>query len=298
MDPSSASSDATNISNLPVGSSRLTPFTNRMSHWPWWALILALLGVFFAWLMLNDATYQTILATLSRGITITIRVTVISYALALIVGLTVALARLSHNFILYQMSTLYVEVVRGLPTLVLLLYVAFSGTRIFTGLLNSIGSQMIQVNILPQLGEMLTAIQNRDISEEARVIVALTIAYSAFLSEIFRAGIESIDRGQMEAARALGMTYWQAMGYVILRQAIRQVLPPLGNDFVAMLKDSSLVSVIGVQDITQRGNLFATTTFKYIETYNVMAYLYLAMTLLLSMGVKWIERLMARERRA
>jgi polar amino acid transport system permease protein len=100
----------------------------------------------------------------------------------------------------------------------------------------------------------------------------------------------------MEAARALGMTYWQAMRYVILRQAIRLVLPPLGNDFIAMLKDSSLVSVLGVLDITRRGTLDQARTFKTLETYSVVAYLYLVMTLLLSMVVKWLERTMSRER--
>jgi polar amino acid transport system permease protein len=101
----------------------------------------------------------------------------------------------------------------------------------------------------------------------------------------------------MEAARALGMTYWQAMLNIILRQAIRQVLPPLGNDFVSMLKDSSLVSVLGVPDLTLLGKVDQARTFKTLETYNVVAFLYLVMTLLLSMVVKWIERSMSRERR-
>jgi polar amino acid transport system permease protein len=135
------------------------------------------------------------------------------------------------------------------------------------------------------------------VENELRGIVALTIAYSAFLAEIFRAGIESIEPGQMEAARALGMTYWQAMRHVILRQAVRRVLPPLGNDFIAMLKDSSLVSVLGVLDITRRGTLDQARTFQTLQTYNVVAFMYLAMTLLLSMVVKGLERSMARERR-
>jgi polar amino acid transport system permease protein len=123
--------------------------------------------------------------------------------------------------------------------------------------------------------------------------MALTIGYSAFLSEIFRAGIESIEKGQMEAARSLGMTYWQAMRHVILPQAVQRVLPPLGNDFVAMLKDSSLVSVLGVRDITMLGKVYSTSTFRFFETYNIVAFLYLSMTILLSLGVRYIERRMS-----
>src|SRR5690606_39205729 len=96
-----------------------------------------------------------------------------------------------------------------------------------------------------------------------RAIMALTIGYSAFLSEVFRAGIESIDIGQREAALTLGMTRWQVMRYIVLPQAIRNVMPPLGNDFVAMLKDSSLVSVVGVRDITRLGDAYAAGSFRY-----------------------------------
>ena len=126
----------------------------------------------------------------------------------------------------------------------------------------------------------------------ARAIFALTIGYSAFISEIFRAGIQSIGRGQMEAARSLGMSSGQAMRHVILPQAIRTVLPPLGNDFIAMLKDSSLVSVLGVQDITQLGKVYSASTFRFFETYNVVAYLYLVMTVGLALVVRVIEKRM------
>src|ERR1041385_894903 len=174
--PASGTSDTANDRNPPIGNSRLLPFTNRWSRWPWWALLLAFLGVLFGWLMLNDSTYQTILTTLIAGIIITVRVTIIAYLLALILGLIIALMRISQNFIAYQASTLYVEVVRGLPTLVLLLYIAFSGTPIVTNLVNSIGAAMVQLNILPQFAEPLATLRNRDVSEEVRVIVALTIA--------------------------------------------------------------------------------------------------------------------------
>ncbi len=135
----------------------------------------------------------------------------------------------------------------------------------------------------------------RDLDFTARAIIALTIGYSAFIAEIFRAGIQSIGRGQMEAARSLGMTYPQAMRTVILPQAVRNVLPPLGNDLIAMLKDSSLVSVLGVQDITQLGKVYAASTFRFFETYNVVAFLYLVMTIGLALLLRWVERLLQTE---
>jgi polar amino acid transport system permease protein len=144
--------------------------------------------------------------------------------------------------------------------------------------------------ILPGLGESMAGMTVRQMDFTVRVILALNIGHSAFLAEFFRGGIQSIERGQMEAARSLGMTYWQAMRHVILAQAIRRVLPPLSNDFIAMLKDSSLVSVMGVADVTYQGKVFSASTFQFFETYNVVGFLYLVMTIGLALVVKGIEK--------
>jgi len=128
------------------------------------------------------------------------------------------------------------------------------------------------------------------ISMSFRAIVALSITYGAFSAEIYRAGIQSVPAGQMEAARSQGMSYGQAMRHVILPQAIRNVLPAIGNDFIAMLKDSSLVSVLAVRDVTHLAKLFAGGSFKFTEAYTTLAVLYLSMTILLSLLVKFIER--------
>jgi polar amino acid transport system permease protein len=181
-----------------------------------------------------------------------------------------------------------VEIVRGVPMLVLLLYIAFVVAPALILGLNWLGEQLTEFG-LGLLGEGLTSLRVRDLDYAARAIIALVIAYSAFLSEIFRAGIESIERGQIEAAHSLGMSRWLALRLVILPQAVRRVLPPLGNDFIAMLKDSSLVSVLGVPDITRLGDTFATSTFRYFETYNVVAFLYLSMTIVLTLLVRWLE---------
>jgi ABC-type amino acid transport system permease subunit len=128
-----------------------------------------------------------------------------------------------------------------------------------------------------------------------RAIVGMAFAYGAFEAEVFRAGILSIGRGQMEAARGLGMNYYQAMRHIILPQAIRRVLPPFGNDFISIVKDSSLVSVLAVRELTHLGKLNRARTFRTFETWNSVAFLYLILTLSLSIVVKFIERRMAIE---
>ena len=129
------------------------------------------------------------------------------------------------------------------------------------------------------------------------MVLALGFAYGSFEAENFRAGIQSIDKGQSEAARALGMNFLQTMRYIVLPQAIRRILPTLGNDFISMLKDSSLVSVLGVEDITQLAKLYASSSFVFFQSYSVLAFMYLTMTILLSRGVQWMERRLMAGRR-
>ena len=138
--------------------------------------------------------------------------------------------------------------------------------------------------------------QVRDLSLMWRAIIALMIGYSAFIGEVFRAGIQSVDKGQVEAAKALGLSRFQRFRLVVFPQAIRVILPPLGNDFVAMIKDSSLVSVLGVQDVTQLGKVYSSGTFMFFETYNVVAYVYLLMTVSLSLAVRGLESRLQRHR--
>jgi len=140
--------------------------------------------------------------------------------------------------------------------------------------------------------------RTRDFPLIARAVIALMLAYSAFLAEVFRAGLQSVDKGQIEAAQALGLSGWQRFRHVVFPQAFRVILPPLGNDFVAMVKDSSLVSVLGVTDITQLGKVTAAGNFRYFETYNVVALIYLTLTIGLSLVLRRLEdRLRRRDRR-
>jgi polar amino acid transport system permease protein len=141
-------------------------------------------------------------------------------------------------------------------------------------------------------------LRGRDFPLLWRAVIALMLAYSAFLAEIFRAGLQAVDKGQIEAAKALGLNSWQRFRHIVFPQAFRMVLPPLGNDFVAMVKDSSLVSVLGVSDITQLAKVTAAGNFRYFETYNVAALLYLTMTIGLSLVLRRLEmRLRGRDGR-
>ncbi|MCW5875621.1 MAG: amino acid ABC transporter permease [Anaerolineales bacterium] len=242
---------------------------DRLNRIPWWlfAIIFALLAAFY--FVLTTQSFRASFDFIIRGISITVQTTVYAYGIALVIGLVMGLGRVSRNPVFSNIARFYVEVVRGIPMLVLIFYISFVAVVDVAGLLG---------------------IEGRDIPMNLRAIIALAVAYGAFMAEIFRAGIQSIDRGQMEAARSLGMSYSNAMRYVILPQAIRNVLPALGNDFVAMLKDSSLVSVLAVRDITQVARLHAGSTFRFREAYTVLAVLYLSMTLVLSALVQWLER--------
>jgi polar amino acid transport system permease protein len=265
---------------------------DTLADLPWWLLLILLGGILFIYLAYTDETYRATFNFLREGIVVTIRVTLISFSFSIVLGLIAGLGRVSKNPVIYNIATLYVQVMRGLPILVTILYVAFVLVPALILLINNFGDFLVQNGYLAE-ENMLTLFGSRqagyEVSFEARAILALSISYGAFSAEIFRGGIESIGRGQMEAARSLGMNYPQAMRYIILPQAIRRVLPPLGNDFIAMLKESSLVSALGVQDITQLGKLYSASSFQYLKVYNMVAVLYLTMTILLSLGVKAME---------
>ena len=268
-----------------------TRFIDRIARWPWWLIIIILLGLIIFFNIISSELYAEIFRRVSRGIVVSVAVAVVAYASALVIGLITALGRVSKNVVAYNLSTLYVQIIRGVPILVQIIYVAFVITPAIVALLNAIG-----LALAPVLGadNFLASMTLQDISSEARVTIALAIAYGGFEAETFRAGIESIGRGQMEAARSLGMSYFQAMRYIILPQAFRRVLPPLGNDFISMIKDSSLVSILGVRDMTQEARLYAASSFRYLETYSVLAFNYLVLTFTLSLGVKLLENRLSK----
>jgi polar amino acid transport system permease protein len=273
----------------------LIPGGWKISKWPWWIIVLALIGLAFVYLILASADYHSSFLYLIQGVYTTLRITIFSYLIATIIGLMAGLARVSKNVILFNIATLYVEVIRGIPLVVLLLYVAFALFPVFVDLVKAFGGWGL--GVIPGSGIFLSlsTFSIRAVSMEGRAIIALGFGYGAYEAEVFRAGIQSIGKGQTEAARSLGMTYMQSMRFIILPQAIRRVLPPLGNDFIACLKDSSLATVLAVDELTQMGRMLRAANFRVLEVFNIMAFLYLSMTLLLSGAVHWLERKMKIE---
>ena len=262
---------------------------------PWWVVILVAMGLFLTYLIMANPNYHDTFVYLRDGVVMTLRITFSAYIFAVTFGLLIGLARTSKNKAVYTIATLYVEIMRGIPMVVLMLYVAFALVPAGVNWLKAWGQWGVvyfQSGVFHSIFGALSRVSTRDLPMDVRAIIALAMGYAAFEAEVFRAGIQSIGRGQMEAALSLGMNYFQAMRFVILPQAVRRVLPPLGNDFVALLKDSSLATVLAVREITQMGRLRRASTFRVMETFNVVAYLYLSMTLLLSGIVRVLEQRM------
>jgi len=266
-----------------------------ISNLPWWAIILLITGLILIYLIFANPNYHDTFIFLQVGVVTTLRITLIAFPISTVIGLFVGLARLSKNTALNTIATIYIEVVRGIPLVVLILIIAFGIVPIFVNWINSLGVWGLQFFNSGPFGDFFQKLEEysiRTISMELRAIIALSLGYGAFEAEVFRAGIQSIGKGQMEAAKSLGMTYVQAMRLIILPQAIRRILPPLGNDFIALLKDSSLATVLAVNELTQLTRIRRSSTFRVMEAFNVAAFLYLSMTLLLSGVVRVLERRM------
>lgn len=257
----------------------MNPGPDHEKDFPWWLLVAVAIGGYLLFRVVSDDLYAKVLSTLSKGIGITVFVTLVAFSLAMLVGLILAVASLSRFAVLRQLARFYIEIIRGVPILVLLLYVAFV-----------VAPGMVTAANWALDGLGLDPIRTRDFSLMWRAIIALMIGYSAFIAEVFRAGLLSVEKGQVEAAEALGLNGWLRFRLVVFPQAFRTIMPPLGNDFIAMIKDSSLVSVLGVTDITQLGKVTAAGNFRYFETYNVVALIYLIMTISLSLALRRLER--------
>jgi polar amino acid transport system permease protein len=252
---------------------------------PWWLIAFLVLAVSLGVFIFVSDLYAQVFNTVAKGLGVTVFVTLVGFTLATALGLLVALLGMSDHLVLRQTARFYVEVVRGIPILVLLFYIAFVGAPAVVALYNLVTAPLISIGLTEPMGV-------RDFSLMWRAIIALMIGYSAFIAEIFRAGIQSIDKGQIEAAKALGLSRGQRFRLVVFPQAIRVIFPPLSNDFVAMVKDSSLVSVLGVADITQMGKVYASGSFRFFETYSIVAYVYLVLTIGLSLLLRGFEQRM------
>jgi polar amino acid transport system permease protein len=195
-----------------------------------------------------------------EGLLVTLKISALSLVFSIPIGVVVGLCRISRNRILSLLATSYVEIIRGIPLLVLLLWIFFVLGKFL------------------KLGSFWSA------------VMGLAIFSGAFVAEIVRAGIQSVPRGQMEAARSSGMTYYQAMRLIILPQAFRKVLPPLASQFIILIKDSSLASVISVVDLSLVGHNLVATTFRVLEVWTFIAAVYFVMTFTLSQIIRYLER--------
>jgi polar amino acid transport system permease protein len=210
----------------------------------------------------------------------TIKITLIAVSLGIIIGLFAGMGRLSKTRGISFLATCYIDFFRGTPLLVQIFIVYFGFPQLLSGLYAflfahfGIGQAAANTNIPPFLA----------------AVVAYSLNSGAYIGEIFRAGIQSIEKGQREAALSLGMTPRQAMYYVILPQALRRVVPPLGNEFIAMLKDTSLLATIGYIELFRQGQILDSTYFKPFQIYISVAFIYLIMTILVSRLVDLTER--------
>ena len=206
---------------------------------------------------------------LLTGLYYTVLLSVTATVISIVIGLLVALPGLSTNKYLRGFNRVYVEFVRAVPILVLILWVYYG---------------------LPQLAGIAIGVFWAG-------VIALALSDSAFEAEIFRAGIQSIDKGQYEASHSISLNYYDTMRFVILPQAIRRILPALGNQLVYMLKMSSLVSVIGMQELTRKANELVVTEYRPLEIYTILVLEYLVLILIVSAGVRWLERRMQTDER-
>ncbi|CAH2715003.1 putative glutamine ABC transporter permease protein GlnM [Neobacillus rhizosphaerae] len=213
------------------------------------------MGYMFDWSVIYDNIDLFV-----KGAYLSLKISAFALLLSIPIGIILGLGRVSRNKFISWLAAAYVEVFRGVPLLVLLLWIYFV-----------LGSML-------KLGSYLSA------------ILGLALFAGAFIAEIVRAGIQSVPRGQMEAARSSGMTYVQAMRLIILPQAFRKILPPMASQFIILIKDSSLVSVIGVMDLTLYGRNIVTTSLRSLEVWSFIALIYFVITFTLSQIIRFFEK--------
>jgi polar amino acid transport system permease protein len=225
----------------------------------WSISITGAIGLLVLLCLIRPNPFWLMLKFISDGVLVTFQVTVISIMLSIPIGLITGIGRLSKRRGVNLVASTYVEVIRGIPLLVQLFFLYYGMGKIF------------------------------GVGGVPAAVIAMSICYGAYMGEVFRAGINSIDRGQTEAALSLGFVPRQTLFLVVLPQAWRTILPPVGNEFIAMLKDTSLVSILAVSDILRRGTEYAGEHFNYFEVYALVALIYLIITLMLSKAVSMME---------
>lgn len=248
-------------------------------EFPWWLVVLVLTIAALVVSIFANADYREAFDAIfpyplevGEGIAFTLLLTIGSFIPATLLGLFIGLGRISKNTIIRNAATFYIETVRGIPMLVFIFAIALV--------------------IVPDVARLLE-MESRAISQAVRGAAALSLFYAAFIAEVFRAGIQSVPQGQREAGRALGLNEGQIMRQVVLPQAVRNMLPALGNDLISLMKDTSLVSVLAVRELTQQARLYSGSTFRFREAFFIIMVIYVTLTLGLSLLLQWYERRIA-----
>jgi polar amino acid transport system permease protein len=248
-------------------------------EFPWWlAGLLAIIGAMVVAILFSDEYREAftqifpVPLSLMQGIAMTFYLTLGSFFVATFMGLFIGLARVSKKTALSNLAALYIEFIRGIPMLVFIFAVALV--------------------LVPDFADLIDQ-PSRAIPMAVRGGVALSLFYAAFIAEVFRAGIQSVPKEQSQAGTALGMTDSQVMRKIVLPQAVRNMLPALGNDLIALMKDTSLVSVLAVRELTQMARLYSGSSFRFRESFFVLMVIYVVLTLGLSLMLRWYERRVA-----
>jgi len=259
---------------------------SKWENFPYWVVLLGLLVAWFGYLALFDDNYAVAWERVREGIWLTIQITLWAFALSLALGLVLGLGRITDldqnthwsiralAVVYRNVSRTYIEFIRGVPILPLIFFLALV--------------------IIPDLSDAVG--KPNSVDNKWRGILALAIIYGAYIAEVFRGGIQSVPKGQMEAGRSLGLSRLGTLRFVVLPQAMRAIIPPLGNDFIAILKDSSLLSVLAIGEITLRARQYSAGSFKFREGYVVLIFIYVTLVLALSFLLNQLEARMTRDR--
>jgi len=239
----------------------------RWSGLPWWLIALLATIAFFVFKIITDPAWKQAFEFIKGGLSMTLIITGAGFVIAVLLGLFIGLARISKNVFLSNAAMYYIEFIRGVPVIVTIF---FFSLVVWGQWLNDLGVPVP--------------------SQPIRATMALGFIYAAFIAEVFRAGIESVSTGQREAGESVGLSKRQVLRFIVLPQAIRNIMPALGNDLIALLKDSSLVSILAVRELTQMTRLYTGSSFQFVNGYLVLTGFYLVLTLSLSLLLRWYER--------
>lgn len=254
------------------------PFSEDSKERPWWLFVmLGIIALMVVLVLFSDA-YQEAFFEIIPGLKLTAILTAASFVVSIVLGLGLGIARLSKNRLISTAAQVYIEFIRGVPMLVFIFAIA----------LVLIPESVKGINSLFGL-----EIKTRSVGNEWRGGIALCLFYAAFIAEVFRAGIQSVPTGQIEAGKAIGLSSRAIMRRITLPQAIRNTLPALGNDLIALMKDTSLVSVIAAAELTYKARIYQGSSFRIRETFFILMVIYVTLTLGLSLILRWYEGYMA-----